>query len=116
MSETPDDYLGQGFDSGTGYTPQGPEATGINPAWNELLSQIPEDKYSEVTPILDKWDKGVQQRFKSVHDQYAPYKPFMDSGIGTEDINFALGLLNAVQTEPDKVMKALQEWQDNEMS
>lgn len=93
---------------------QGQEGTGINPAWNELLSSVPEDLHSQVTPHLQNWDKGVQERFNKVHEEYAGYKPFIESGITPGDLQFGLGLVEAIQNEPEKVMKALQDWMEVE--
>lgn len=100
---------GQGFDSGSA---QGDSGTGTNPAWDSLLSQIPEDLHSQVQPVLQDWDKGVQDRFTKVHDEYAPYKPYKEAGISGEDINLALGLYTAIQERPEEVMAAMKEWQE----
>jgi hypothetical protein len=80
-----------------------------NPAWNDLLSKIPEDMHGDVTPILQDWDKGVQDRFQKVHSEYEPYKLFKENNVGQEDIQTALGVLRAIQEDPETVYKSLAE-------
>jgi hypothetical protein len=99
---------GQEFDSGTG-TP-----SGINPAWNEMLQSIPQEHHSQVIPHLQRWDKGVQDRFNQVHSQYEGYKPFVEQQISPDDLNFAMGLLNAVNSDPHAVKQALDSWIEQE--
>src|SRR5215510_13309568 len=91
----------QDQDSGTG---------AINPAWNEMLGGIPSEYHSQVIPHLQKWDKGVNDRFQQVHSQYEGYRPFIENQVSPEDINFSMGLLNAINNDPIAVQQALNAW------
>lgn len=82
--------------------------TGINPAWNELLDVMPASLHSQITPHLSKWDQNFQTKVNEVHSQYEPYKPFLESKVNPEQINYALGILQAIEERPDEVLKALQ--------
>lgn len=102
---------GQGGESFQQVSPQG---TGINPAWNEMLGTIPQELHSKVLPHLQKWDQGVQNRFQQVHSQYEPYKPFIDNNVTPSDIEFAMGLVNAINNDPRAVQEALNAWIEQE--
>lgn len=82
--------------------------TGINPAWNELLDVMPSSLHSQITPHLSKWDQNFQTKVNEVHSQYEPYKPFLENQVNPEQINYALGILQAIEERPDEVLKALQ--------
>lgn len=97
----------------TGDISQGQEAvasegTGINPAWNELLSSVPQGLHSQITPHLSKWDQNFQSKINEVHSQYEGYKPYLDNSIQPDQINYALGILNAIENSPNEVIQALQ--------
>ncbi len=92
--------------------PQQQESTG-NPAWNNLMQVVPSQLHSQVTPILKEWDQNYQQSIQKVHSEYEPYKayePFVQQGVDPSDIEFSLGLLNAISTNPQEVLTALSEW------
>lgn len=82
--------------------------TGINPAWNELLDVMPSSLHSQITPHLSKWDQNFQTKVNEVHSQYEPYKPFLENQVNPEQINYALGILQAIEERPEEVLKALQ--------
>lgn len=81
----------------------------INPAWNDVLGVLPQEFHSQVTPHFSKWDQNFQNKIQEVHSQYEPYKPFIDQGVTPEELNFGYGLYNALQTNPQEVLAALQE-------
>jgi len=87
----------------------GEESSG-NPAWGEFLEALPTSLHSQVTPILEKWDKGVQQRFQSIHDEYAAYKPFKEQNVDPDTIQYALGLVNALEQDPKRVWESMGEY------
>ena len=82
--------------------------TGINPAWNELLETMPSSLHSQITPHLSKWDQNFQNKVQEVHSQYEPYKPYLENDVNPEQINYALGILQAIEESPEEVLKALQ--------
>lgn len=81
---------------------------GINPAWNEVLELLPEDVHSQVTPHFSKWDQNYQNSIQKVHSQYEPYKQIIDAGFEPDQINYAMSVLQAIETQPQEVLKALQ--------
>lgn len=90
-----------------------PESTGtpsINPAWEELLGVVPSQLHSQVTPHLSKWDQNFQSKINEVHSQYEPWKKYHEGGVSPDDVDYALGLLNALSENPNEVIKALNEW------
>ena len=82
--------------------------TGINPAWNDLLESVPSSLHSQITPHLTKWDQNFQTKINEVHSQYEPFKPFVESQIAPDQINYALGVLQAIEERPQDVLNALQ--------
>lgn len=83
---------------------------GLNPAWNELLEVLPSSLHSLVTPHLSKWDRNYQDGINKVHSQYADYKTYADNKVAPDQINYALNLLDAIQTRPEEVLNSLKEY------
>jgi hypothetical protein len=69
-----------------------------HPAWQEILSVIPEELHDKVLPTLQNWDAGVSRRFQKIHDEYEPYKKF--EGYDPEDIEEAMGVYRALTNDP----------------
>lgn len=90
--------------------PDSTAQSSINPAWNDLLGVVPSQLHSQVTPHLTKWDQNFQSKINEVHSQYEPWKKYQDGGVSPEDVDYALGLLNALSENPQEVVKALNEW------
>lgn len=88
--------------------------TGINPAWNELLEVMPSSLHSQITPHLSKWDQNFQTKVNEVHSQYEPYKPFLENQVNPEQINYALGILQAIEERPEEVLNALRAYMGEE--
>jgi hypothetical protein len=93
---------------------QGTEDTssGVNPSWQEYLNEIPQELHDKVTPAFEKWDKGVQERFNKVHQQYEPWKAFTDAGVDPETATFAIKLLNSINENPKTVWEAIGNYYD----
>lgn len=93
------------------YAQQQEQSQGLNPAWNSLLDHIPEDARGDVQPILQDWDKGVQQRFDSLHDRYRPYDHIVSQGIDPSDIDYSLNLMRHINTNEGalEVYRALEQ-------
>lgn len=100
---------GEGMDQGNQQVTDS-TVPNVNPAWNDLLGVVPSQLHSQVTPLLSKWDQNFQTKINEVHSQYEPWKPFMDKGVAPGDVEYALGLLNALSENPTEVIKALNEW------
>lgn len=71
-----------------------------HPAWQEVLQALPTSLHSQVLPALEKWDRGVQQRFEQVQQRYSPYNPIVEKGVSPEDIEIALGIANQINENP----------------
>jgi hypothetical protein len=69
-----------------------------HPAWQEILSVIPEELHDKVLPTLQNWDAGVSRRFQKIHDEYEPLKKF--EGYDPEDIEEAMGVYRALTNDP----------------
>jgi len=83
--------------------------TGGNPAWQDILNVLPDSLHSVVRPALEKWDRGVQDRFQTVHSQYEPYKALLDAGIPAENVQYALAVLEKIENDPRSIYDALAE-------
>lgn len=78
----------------------GDSSSGINPAWNDLLGALPTSLHSQVTPHLQKWDQGVQQRFATVQSQYEPYKALIDQQVNPDEVIASLNLAKMIAENP----------------
>lgn len=97
---------GQGADNtGAG---QGTD-TGVNPAWNEYLTDVPQEFHEKVIPAFKAWDSGVDTMVKKVHSEYEPWKSVM-SQTTPETASWAVSVANALNTDPQMVYEALGEW------
>jgi hypothetical protein len=81
-------------------TPVGSEQapTGDNPAWGELLGVLPSSLHGQVKPFLEKWDKGVNDRFTQVQSKYSPYNEFLS--VDPQQIQASLQLAQMIATDP----------------
>lgn len=90
---------------------QGPDdSIKINPNWNPLLEKIPEALHPMILPELQKWDQGVDTRFKEINEQYSPFKQLVKDGYDPEDIQRALMLQQAINEDPENFIKQSMEY------
>lgn len=90
----------------------GEGSPGLNPAWTEALSAIPEQFHQTLTPHFQQWDQSAQDRIESVNQQLSQFdgfKPFLETGISPQDLEQAAQLAYMVQTDPQAVYNALAE-------
>lgn len=90
----------------------GDNSPGLNPAWNDVLSVLPEQFHNVVTPHFQQWDQSAQQRIEQVNSQlgqFEPYKPFVDNGISPEDLEQGIRLMYELNTNPQAVYEAIAE-------
>lgn len=86
---------------------------GGNPAWQEFYDVLPTQLHGIVTPLLEKWDKGVQDRFAEINTQYEPYKQYqqyLDSQVQPETIDYALSIMQGLNDDPKKMYDAIGEF------
>lgn len=96
--EADDAGLPVGNDAGSGNDEI--SETGGHPAWKEILDTLPSSLHSVVTPALEKWDQGVQDRFEQVQSKYEPYKEILDSEIPPDNIQRAIAIQNMLENDP----------------
>ena len=90
-----------GYDSGQA------QGSGVNPNFQPLLNDLPQDLHAKVLPHLQQWDKGVNDRFEKLQSGYAPWKPVLSSGATPEMVNNGLALMNLLDTNPEALYRAL---------
>lgn len=95
----------QGVDSGT---------PGQNPAWNDVLSVIPQELHQQVTPHFQQWDQAAQSRIENVNNTFKDFQPLIDNGIGYSDVEQSLQLMYQLNTNPQGFLQALTEAYGNQ--
>lgn len=80
-----------------------------HPAWEEALSAVPEEFHPHLRDHLGRMDKGAQDRFQKVQQQYAPYKELAELKVNPDEINEAMQFRHLLQTQPEEVFKWMQE-------
>lgn len=86
-------------------TTEDSETPKSNPAWDPILSIVPEPLHAQIIPHLSKTDKHVQE----LQQKFAPYKGFVDQGISPDIINQSLMLGKAIQENPQAVYDQMRE-------
>lgn len=85
-------------------TPAEPEK--VHPAYEKLLSEIPEAWHSKVTPYLQEQDKHFQQQL----EKYTPFKQYAEQGIDSSVIDAGLSLARSMDENPVQVFNALKDY------
>lgn len=83
------------------------EESSGNPAWGEVLGAVPEEYHQALTPHLQKWDQGVNQKFQDIHKEYEQWKPYKEQGLDKQTVDFALGVMSQLENDPMEIYKAL---------
>jgi hypothetical protein len=97
-------------DQTTETTPQvdAPEPTveepKVHPAYEKLLSEIPEAWHSKITPHLQEQDKYFQQQL----EKYTPFKELVEEGVTADLIKGGLNLARMIDSDPVAVYSNLQ--------
>ena len=81
-----------------------------NPAWDSLLESMPSSLHSTITPHLKQWDRNYQDGINKVHSQYESFKPYVENNVTREQIDYALQIMQAIETRPQDMIKALQDY------
>lgn len=77
-----------------------------NPFYAELLKDLPDEHRGIVEPILSKFDANTTRRFQDLHEEYRPFK---ETGWGTDELEQARELYRLAEEEPETLYKALKE-------
>lgn len=83
---------------------------GLNPAWAEVLSVLPENFHSVVTPHFQQWDSAAQSKIEAANaslKEFEDYKPYKEHGISGEEIEQGLRLYYEINNNPQGVYTAL---------
>jgi len=80
-----------------------------NPNWKSLLDAVPDSLHPLIKPHLESWDKGVQERFKAIHDQYAPYKGLVEQKVDPRHIGQGLDILSQISQDPAAFVQKVDE-------
>lgn len=78
-----------------------------HPAWQEILDVIPDSFHSLITPTLEKWDKGVQEKIQGMHKKYDPYEKLIEAEIPFEAVEEGLAFLQALDENPSDLASYL---------
>lgn len=80
----------------------------INPAWNDILSKIPQALHNDVIPFLQANDQRIQQETT----KYAPYKQFVEQNIDPAWLNVAAQFVKDLEANPRETMARVnREWE-----
>jgi DNA-binding transcriptional MerR regulator len=93
--------------------PSEPAEIKTNPAWQPVLDVLPTSLHEIVAPTLKDWDRGVNEKFREIHSQYEPLKPFqemLDSGVSLEEVQGAVQLMQRLSEDPRAVYDAMTEY------
>lgn len=91
---------------------QGDNAPGPNPAWNDVLSVLPEQFHEAITPHFQQWDQAAQQKIEAANSkvkEFEPYSQFVEHGIDSEELENGLRLMYEINSNPQAVYDALAE-------
>jgi len=83
-------------------TPQAEEPK-VHPAYEKLLSELPEAWHSKVTPHLQEQDRYFQQQI----EKYTPFKEYVEQGITPDLLSGGLNLARAIEDNPVEVFNSL---------
>lgn len=78
-----------------------------HPAWKEILDVLPDSLHSIVTPTLEKWDKGVQEKFTQFHQTYDPYKEIVEQKVPVDRIKQGLMVAQMIESDPAALVQQL---------
>lgn len=96
-----------------GMLPVGEDSSASNgghPAWQEIFNEVPPEFHDAIRPTLEKWEKGVNSRFQSLHSEYEPLKSFEKfQDTSPEVIETALAFMQRVEEDPEAVWKLMAE-------
>ena len=82
----------------------GPESeSGINPAWEPIREKLGDAAFQLIQPELSKWDQGVNKRFETLNEQFAPYK---ELGTPEELANYR-PIIDQMDSNPEAMYEAL---------
>jgi hypothetical protein len=88
------------------------ETPNVNPAWNDVLSVLPSEFHSQVTPHFQKWDQSANSRIEELNGQikeWESYNPLREHGITIDQVTDGLRIMQELNTNPKAIWEALNE-------
>lgn len=77
---------------------------GGHPAWEDFLTDVPDDLHPLLRGKLEEWDRNVNTRLENVHNEYNAYKPLVENNVDMESIQQALWLADQLEQNPGGVV------------
>ena len=82
----------------------GPEEnSGFNPAWEPIKEKLGDAAFQLIQPELSKWDQGVNKRFETINEQFAPYKELGSP----EELSNYRQIVEQMDSNPEAMYEAL---------
>lgn len=81
------------------------QQSGGNPAWNDILSDVPEEFHHILRPKLESWDKTVQDKLAEARSEFDAWKPFVENNIDPKIVENALQFAYEFENNPEPVIK-----------
>lgn len=78
-----------------------------NPAWDNFLGELPDAYHGVAKKHLGEFDRGVNQRFETLNQRYAPYKEIIEQQIPPQDLVAAYQLSNQFDADPMAVYERM---------
>jgi len=101
----------QDFDATANEGGSDESTSGGNPAWTELYGVLPDSLHTVVSPVLEKWEQGTQQKFQQYAEQvkqYEPYQGFVEQGVAPDQIEQALAVAQLIDQDPQGFLQQMQ--------
>lgn len=81
-------------------SPAPADNSGGNPAWAPILEKVPAGYHDLIKPQLEEWDKNVQKRFQSIHQEYEPFKPLKEQNLDPQGLLQAHTIRQQIDSDP----------------
>lgn len=92
-------------DQGEGQSDNGQQNSGIHPAWNQLLEQLPDELHGVVTPHLREIDQNANSKIQELHSQYDPYKFLVENEVDPEQVEAAIQFVQMFNDDPEDIIR-----------
>lgn len=86
---------------------QQPQQTGDNPSWASYVKEFPEQLQGMARDTFKKWDADVQGQFTKIHEQYRPFKSYIDNKVDPAKLDQAYALANQLESDPEQFARLL---------
>lgn len=88
-------------------SPSGGES-GVNPAWQPFLSDLPEYFHPKAQEHFKKWDdnyRNLETQHRELSEKYKPYEPYL--GVDPANLNNAWSIFQTINDDPMRVYNLL---------